>query len=110
MIKYLLLGVVVIVGYLYLKDSAPNKVYINGIEYGSKKLDKTNDSLSKIFNYASTSPSSDDYVSILYRDSGTGDLLTWSDFFSDYFTKQGFLFEKSGANKKGYATDRKSVV
>ena len=101
MIKYLLLGVIVIAGYLYLKDPAPNQVYINGIEYGPKTLDKTNDSLSKVFNYLNKSSTSNDYVSILYRDSGTSDLLSWSDSVSRYFTSQGFIFESSGANKKG---------
>lgn len=101
MIKYLLLGVIVIAGYMYLKDSAPNQVYINGLEYGPKKLDKTNDSLSKVFNYTNTSSTSSDYVSVLYRDSGTGDLLSWSDLVSTHFTSQGFIFESSGANKKG---------
>ena len=40
-------------------------------------------------------------MSILYRDSGTGDLLSWLETFSAYFAKQGFTFESSGANKKG---------
>lgn len=101
MVKYLLLAVIVIAGYMYFKDSAPSKVYINSIEYGPKKIDTSNDSSSKVFNYISTSANSGDYVSILYRDSGTGDLASWSDLVSGHFAKQGFKFESSGANKKG---------
>jgi len=101
MSKYLIVIAVVIAGYFFLKDPAPSQVYINGQEYGPKLLDKTNDSLSKIFNYRNKATNSEDYVAILYRDSGTSDLLSWSETFSNYFTQQGFVFENSGANKKG---------
>ena len=99
-----IIGVLVIaaVGYFFfMKDSAPDAVYINGQEYSSKALDKSNDSNSKIYNYKSKTVENHDYVSILYPDEGTGSLESWSSLFSSHFTSQGFVFRKIGDSRVG---------
>jgi hypothetical protein len=100
--KILGLVVVVLLGYFFFfKDSAPDAVYINGMEYGPKTLDRTNDSGSKIYNYPSKTVANHDYVSLLYPDRGTGALESWVELFSTHFTKQGFVFENIGSYRKG---------
>jgi hypothetical protein len=92
----------ILVGYfLFFKDSAPSSIYINGQEYGPRQLDRTNDSLSKVYNYPSKTVANHDYVSLLYPDRGTGSLESWLELFATHFTKQGFVFEKIGSNRKG---------
>ncbi len=101
---YKVVGIVVllVIGYLlFFRESSPDVIYFNGNEYGSKQLDRSNDSNSKIYNYYSRSVSNKDYISVLYPDSGTGSPSEWSSMFAKHFENQGFVFSDNGVNKIG---------
>ncbi|WP_185234988.1 hypothetical protein [Teredinibacter franksiae] len=101
---YKIVGIVVllVVGYLlFFRESLPEVIYFNGNEYGSRQLDRSNDSNSKIYKYFSRSVSNNDYISVLYPDSGTGSPSEWSNMFAKHFERQGFIFSDNGVNKIG---------
>lgn len=100
MYKVVAILVVVCIGYfVFLNDTYPNAVYVNGQEFGPKTLERSNDSNSKLFSYGSKSLDNRDQISILFPDEGTGDLSDWSDLFSRHFASQGFTFKRYGINK-----------
>lgn len=93
--------VAVVVFFLFFRNTDPEYLHLNGQDYGPKTLDRTNDSLSEIYTYASKSVENNDYLIVLHPDSGTGSLDAWSDLYSKHFEKQGYTFEKVGSYKKG---------
>lgn len=100
--KILGLALVAIIGYaFFIKDGSPDAIFLNGQEYGPRVVEKSNDSNSTLYRYSNKSINNNDYVMILYPDSGTGDLDAWSNLFSRLFTSQGFNFETSGYGKIG---------
>ena len=101
---YKIVGLLVIlaIGYkLFIHEALPETIYFDGEEYGSRQLDRSNDSNSKIYNYYSQLVSNRDYISVLYPDSGTGSLAEWSNLFYTHFEKQGFKFSNKGDNRVG---------
>jgi len=100
--KIIGLIIVAVIAYLFvIKDGSPDTVSLNGQTYGPKILEKSNDSNSTLYRYMNKSVDNNDYVLILYPDSDTGGLDSWSDLFSRHFSSQGFSVEKSGYNKIG---------
>lgn len=102
MYKTVAIVLLLVAGYLlFFRESSPEVIYFNGNEYGSKQLDRSNDSNSKIYKYFSRSVSNNDYIAVLYPDSGTGSPSEWSNMFARYFENQGFIFSDNGENKIG---------
>jgi hypothetical protein len=102
MYKFIGISALVLIGYfLFIREASPEIIYFNGQEYGSRQLDRSNDSNSKIYNYYSKVVSNKDYISIVYPDSDTGSLSDWSNLFSKHFESQGFIFSANGENKTG---------
>lgn len=101
---YKIIGIVAVlaVGYaLFFQDPSPDVIYFNGYEFGSKKLDRSNDSNSTVYHYFSRSISNDDTISVVYPDADTSTPSEWSDFFSKGFERQGYKFSEEGMNKIG---------
>lgn len=95
------LAIFVLVYFVFIKDDFPKYVEFQGLKYGPSKLQKSNDSLSKIVRYNSPSVENTDYLLILMPDKDTGGLEGWVKLFSASLIRQGYKFRRDGERKVG---------